>query len=322
MFTPALRRAVPALVLAAALAGCAGEAGSGGSIPQTASQAPFQRSARSMQHGLSPNHRGSWMSPEPASQSLLYVSDTFGKVVNVYTYPRLKYAGQLTGFAYPLGECSDKIGNVWIADAGGVVYEYAHGGTSPINTLKTWMYSPEGCAIEPKTGDLAVANGNVEVLVFQGGAGSPTAYRDFNFSQTVSLGYDGHGNLFVDGEDQSSSFHYAELPKGGEAFTDITLQGVPPLQGVGGVQWDGTYMAVGDSQQNIYRTQGANVVSTTTLSATCPFAFYIIPLKNVVIAPDQCSSNLVGVYAYPAGGSPTKVITTGMTTPYGAVLSR
>jgi hypothetical protein len=262
------------------------------------------------------------MKPEGLSQTLLYVSDTASHVVNVYTYPKLKSAGQLTGFAFPEGLCADKTGHVWVTDGGGAVYEYAHGGTTPINTLTSGMYVPNGCAINPKNGDLAVANGNVQVLVFQGGLGAPTAYRDFNFSRTTSLGYDNKNNLFVDGLDQSTFFHYAELPAGGEAFTDITLNGFPATQGAGGVQWDGTSMVVGDSAQTLYRTAGSNVIGTTVLTALCPFAFYIVPSTGTVIAPDQCGTNQVGVYPYPAGGSPTKAITSGLFTPYGAVLSR
>jgi len=311
MFASPYRGCLAALTLAAGIAGCAGhETGSSGPIPVAIQPAVHQ------------NHRGSWMKTEGKSQTLLYISDTVNHDVNVYTYPGLKYAGQLTGFSFPEGECADKAGNVWITDGGGAVYEYAHGGTNPIATLTSNMYVPQGCAVDPKTGNLAVANGNVEVLVFQGGTGFLTIYRDFNYSQTTSLAYDDHSNLFAVGSDQSTFFHYAELPAGGEAFTDITLNGFPTMQGSGGVQWDGTYMVVGDSQQTLYRVQGSNVVGATALTATCAFAFDIIASKGTVIAPDQCGSNLVGVYPYPAGGSPIKAVTSGMTTPFGVALSK
>ena len=77
------------------------------------------------------------------------------------------------------------------------------------------------------------------------------------------LGYDKTGNLFVDGYDSSYKFHYAELPAGGSSFTDITLSQTPV--GSGNVQWDGKYMAVGDTASTIYQTQGGTVVSSTTL---------------------------------------------------------
>jgi hypothetical protein len=324
MFAPRYRHGIPAIALIAGLAGCTGQqAEPGGLVPQAAGPASPTTPAKSSPPRLNRSRDKSWMMANPMSTSLLYVTDTFAKVVDVYTYPGLKSAGQLTGFTFPQGECTDKTGDVYITDAGGVVYEYAHGGTSPINTITTWMYQPDGCAIDPKNDDLAVANGNVQVIVFpNGGTGSPTAYRDFNFTQTNALGYDNHDNLFVDGYDYSHMFHYAELPKGAEAFTDITLNGANFGGGAGSVQWDGTYMTVGDSQQTIYRIQGSNVVGATMLLGTqCVFAYYIVPSKHNVIAPDQCGTNLVGVYPYPGDGFPIKAITSGLQTPYAAVLS-
>jgi len=306
-------RAIAALAAIAAISGCAGEQTALNSIPKAAVKAPA-------------NHPASWMKPQPAGQALLYVSDFFANTVNVYTYPALKPAGQLTGFHNPTGECTDKASNVWIADAGdGTVYEYAHGGTSPVHTL-TGMFHPQACAINPKTGDLAVANGNVEVYEFPGGAGSPNVYRDFSFSQTYALGYDNHENLFVDGLDTIGNFHYAELPKGAEAFTDIALNGFPVIQSAGGVQWDGAYMAVGDGIDYIYRVDSShNVVGATLLSnAQCTFSFYIKPRKGLgtwVVAPDQCGQNLVGVYQYPSGGTPYAALQSGLQAPWGVAVS-
>lgn len=308
-------RAVLALAAVAVVSACAGQQPAMNSIPNTATKA------------ATPSHRASWMKPQPAGQALLYVSDFFGHAVDVFTYPGLSSAGQLTGFQNPTGECTDTAGNVWIADEGsGAIYEYAHGGTTPIHT-QTGMFHPQGCAINPKTGDLAVANGNVEVFVFSGGTGSPTVYRDFNFNQTSSLGYDNHGNLFVDGLDTIGNFHYAKLPKGAEAFTDITLNGFPVIQSAGDVQWDGTYMAVGDGVDYIYRVDSSNNVVGATLltNAQCNTSFYIKPRKFIgswVVAPDQCGQNLVGVYAYPAGGSPSKSIQSGLVAPWGVAVSR
>jgi hypothetical protein len=322
MFASPCQRWAPAVALIAGLAGCAGQQSApSGPLPQTAGSALSRFATRPAKL----DHHASWMKPNLLTTSLLYVSDTFPKVVNVYTYPTLKYVGRLTGFQYPLGECADRVGNVWITDGGGYVYKYAHGGTNPIETLYSDMDLPTGCAVDPRTGDLAVANGNAQVLVFHTGSSSPTVYTDSNFSQTSSLSYDNRDDLFVDGTDSSNMFHYAELPFGSQTFTDINLNygNFPMIQSPGGVKWDGTHMAVGDSQWTIYQIQGSNVVSTTTLSATCVFTFDIVRSRRApLVAPDQCSGNLVGTYAYPAGGSPIKVITSGLTTPYGAAVSR
>jgi hypothetical protein len=337
MFASPYRRWTPALALAAGLAGCAGQqTGPGQPLPQTGASQPLPHTASSMLARFSANpaqfgarhqnHRGSWIKPEGRPFPLLYVSDSFAHAVDVYTYPNLKYVGQLTGFGFPMGECTDKAGNVWITDASGAVYKYAHGGTNPIETLLNDMDHPNGCAVDPRNGDLAVGNGNAQVLVFHTGSSSPTVYTDSNFSQTMFLSYDNQDNLFVDGTDTSNIFHYAELPAGSQTFSDINLNygTFPMIQSPGGVKWDGTYMAVGDSQWTIYQTQGSNVISTTTLSATCVFTFDIFRSRRApLVAPDQCTGGgVVGTYAYPAGGSPIKLITSGLITPYGAAVSR
>ena len=309
-----------ALTVAAGMAGCAGPQTAGNALTPGAGPASAPLSDASAQPGAArPNRHKSWMKPGAASQKLLYVSDLFAGVVNVYTYPGLTYAGQLTGFTFPTGECTDRAGNVWITDQASAVYEYLHGGTTPVSVLTSGMNAPEGCAIDLKTGNLAVSNGNDQVSVFHNATGTPTTYSDANFSRTTFLGYDNQGNLFVDGDDNSLLFHFAELPAGSSTFTDITLTTTPSV--AGNVQWDGSYMTVGDQGSTIYRTQGSNVISTTTLSTSCLGQFYIVTSKRKIIAPDPCSVN-VDTYAYPAGGSAIKAITGGLTHPSGTVLSQ
>jgi glucose/arabinose dehydrogenase len=265
------------------------------------------------------SHGKSWMDPAAKSNKLLYISDFGGPDVEVFTYPYLRLAGVLTGFTEPRGECTDPSGYVWIVDqAKGEVFEYAHGGTTPVNVLST--PDPWGCATNPTNGDLAVSYASAgQIEIFHNAAGSGTVVTDPNFAGTLFLGYDKAGNLFVDGYDSSSKFHYAELPAGGSSFTDITLSQTPG--GEGNVQWDGKYMAVGDTGSTIYQTQGATVVSSTTLGNRCVEQFFIVPSKKKVIAPDACDAN-AGVFAYPAGGSPLQTISGGLFIPEGAVLSQ
>jgi glucose/arabinose dehydrogenase len=265
------------------------------------------------------SHGKSWMDPAAKSNKLLYISDFGGPDVEVFTYPYLRLAGVLTGFTEPRGECTDPSGYVWIVDqAKGEVFEYAHGGTTPVNVLST--PDPWGCATNPTNGDLAVSYASAgQIEIFHNAAGSGTVVTDPNFAGTLFLGYDKAGNLFVDGYDSSRKFHYAELPAGGSSFTDITLSQTPG--GEGNVQWDGKYMAVGDTGSTIYQTQGATVVSSTTLGNRCVEQFFIVPSKKKVIAPDACDAN-AGVFAYPAGGSPLQTISGGLFIPEGAVLSQ
>src|SRR5580700_6686174 len=134
------------LVAIAAFAGC-GE-------PQTPIATASQQNAPIARESA---HGRSWMLPEAKSEDLLYVSNVY--TITVYSYPKGKLVGTLNNFEKPYGECVDAKGNVWITDSSfGKIYEYAHGGTKPIHTVKDPEYVPYGCAVDPTTGDLAVAN--------------------------------------------------------------------------------------------------------------------------------------------------------------------
>jgi hypothetical protein len=70
-----------------------------------------------------------------------------------------KLMGQITGFNEPYGMCADKSGNVYVTNMQAQnILEYAHGGTTAINTITDTYGDPGGCSINPKTGDLAVTN--------------------------------------------------------------------------------------------------------------------------------------------------------------------
>ncbi|MGB6601885.1 MAG: hypothetical protein WBE77_12470, partial [Candidatus Cybelea sp.] len=77
-------------------------------------------------------------------------------------------------------------------------------------------------------------------------------YTDVQINDMWFCGYDSEGNLFVDGDFDSGTPVFAELPRGAKTFTDLTLDrkfGTP-----GPMQWDGTYLAIGDQNATtIYR---------------------------------------------------------------------
>lgn len=298
-----------AVVLTACTAGIRTQPAAGAAAtPGAPAVAPANRQKRS------------WIKPGVASQKLLYVTDVVTDTVAIYTYPGLTYAGELTGFSTPNGTCADRAGNVWIVDGfAGKIFEYAHAGTSPVNTLNTGQF-PAACAINRKTGDLAITmsvSGAARVAVFRDAAGSPTMYADSAFYSVLYLGFDGGGNLYVDGVDPSFNIHLAELPAGSSTFTDFS-PGIPGLPG--DVKWDGTYVAVGNQEGVIYQTQGGTVVGSTVLSSGCSGGFDILPGYKKIVAPDPCGAN-ADVYSYPGGGSPTKNISGGLTEPVDAVLS-
>jgi hypothetical protein len=310
--------------LAAVLAGCSSASLPGTSAASVAQQASHVQTAT----------RGSWMSPQAKKQSLIYVSSVLTNDVYVYSYSSQQLVGTLTGFNTPYGLCSDKAGNVWIAnDGGSQMVEYAHGGTSSISTLSDASEYPEGCAVDPATGNLAVANfssntGGGNVVVYAGAQGSPQAYSDPSIVNYRFCGYDAKGNLFVDGVNGSSAFVLAELPKGSSTFKNIAID--QSIEWPGGVQWDGKHVAIGDTDAvTVYRvdtTNGKVLGSTKLEGANYVDQFWINGSASTrkkakrarVLAPSQSGGSLA-LYKYPAGGS--AVWSVSVQEPFGVTVS-
>jgi hypothetical protein len=308
--------AIGLLTIAALIAGCSG--------PQSP---PLNAPAI----GATAKRAQSWIEPTAKKQSLLYVSSVLTGDVYVYSYATQQLVGTLTGFSTPYGLCADKAGNVWIVnDGASQVVEYAHGGTRPIATLSDSGEYPEGCSVDPTTGNLAVTNfysatGAGSVSIYAGAQGSPQIYSDPSMENYRFCGYDAHGNLFVDGVNSSSDFVLAELPAGGATFTNVNF--TQKIEWPGGVQWDGKHVAVGDTDTGtIYRTNAKGKVSGSTQLSGSDYVnqFWIISGAKKskgasVIAPSQ-DGGVVGIYKYPAGGSPSATIT--VSEPFGATVSK
>lgn len=295
------------------LSGCSGSETAGTGAPQL----------------LPPNARAradasrSWVAPEAAGENLLYVSNDAGSVF-MFSYPAGKLVGTLTGFDGPSGLCSDAKGNVFVTDTGlQQVIEYPHGSKKPLATLTDMGYYPNGCAVDPSTGDLAVANfakspsiGPGSIAIFKGAKGTPTNYSDPAFGEYFFCGYDDKGNLFVDGVNVGTTdSEFAELPNGAKSFTNIKLKrqiGYP-----GAVAWDGKQLALEDtSVDTVYRIKVAG--STGTIVGATRFKdsrsdliaqFSIV--GHTIVVPFgtlRRAVRSIGFWPYPAGGSPTKVI--------------
>src|SRR5580704_14935990 len=148
-----------AAISAALLAGC------GGGAPSVSAGAHALAMTNPM--GLVPvQHldRGrSWIRPDAGKQWLLYVSDASSGTIDVYNY-RVKAGklyGQITGLSFPYGQCVDRSGDVYVVDNNtSKIYEYAHGGTTPIATATDDYGSPIGCSVDSTTGNVAVGNFN------------------------------------------------------------------------------------------------------------------------------------------------------------------
>ncbi len=318
---------VASIVAAVVLSACS----SSTAVPRPPSAITIPSVSRDAQAGRPPAKGASWMRADTKRGALLYLADYVDSSVRVFTFPKGKLIGTLTGLNHPEGECVDAASNVWIANTGSSqIVEYAHGATKPSATLADPGYFPTGCAIDPKTGDLAVANvltnmhnlpGNV--ALYKNASGTPSYYdtRDAGFYSVYFIAYDGKGNLFFDGtngQPSDGSFIYGEVPKNSTNVKIVALD-APSIGFPGNVQWDGKHITVGDQDNAVvYQTKGSKVIGSTPLTGSTDVVGYAISGKTLV-GPDTANSD-AGFYSYPAGGSPQKTLG-GFSDPIGAAIS-
>jgi hypothetical protein len=326
-------------VVAAMLAGC------GGSQPPIGAPGAELRSApigsanrRSSGDFLYPAGAVPSMRTDYSGRNLIYASTLGNEPVYVYTYPDAKMIGILNGPVGPRGMCVDRASDIFIPFVyiPGGIYEFAHGGGTPIVYLGFPYDGENGCSIDPTTGNLAVVTGGdykpaLVVYHYKGlrGWGFAKSYTLPSMSNSAFCGYSNHGDLFVDGKDGSGAFALAELSKGSKTFATISVS--QSIKAPGQVQWDGTHLAIGDtgvSPSVIYQfdVSGsiAKKVGSTTLGDSAMVEQFWIQRGNV-IAPDpkrSCGSGQAGciaIYRYPAGGSAVKTIE--LTGAFGATVS-
>jgi hypothetical protein len=271
-------------------------------------------------------HGGSWMLPETKSGSLVYADSATTTDDYVFSYPNGKLVGTIVSDTLVQeGLCSDRKGNVFIVGLQstgtglGVINEYAHGATIPIQTLDEDGVWPYGCAVDPKTGDLAVASVNwvsasSYLDVYQNARGAPHEYYDPAIINYEFCGYDDNGNLFVDGTGAGSQIRFAELPRGGSSFVNFTLRKSIDIYHAAQVQWDGTHMTIEDSTKRaIYRLHfsgtAARVVGATHLRRWNVDALSWIQ-GDVALAPTGKRVPAIGIWQYPLGGRPIAKIAT------------
>lgn len=253
----------------------------------------------------------SWVATKTTSQNLLYISDLGANSVDIYPYPSGSLIGKLTGFGSVAGLCSDKAGDVFVVDEAGPVQVFAHGGTSPIRKL-TASGAPNGCSVDPVTGNLALTQLSAylygALAIYPKAKGAPKEIQNSDANSTYYCGYDNEGNLFVDGNDHYGKFVLWEMPKGKSTMNDLKF--TKTVTDIGGVAWDGSYVAVGDKGAGlIYRTKrGTGVVAqTVTLKdGTDVEQFWI--QGSTLVGPNAASPGDVFYYHYPGGGSPSKTL--------------
>ncbi len=269
-----------------------------------------------------------WNNESPIQKNraaLLYVVNDVDTVYVVnYATGQIRQVLTLAPYASGAGACSDASGHVFIIGDGGnsrtaivgEIYEYQHGGQNPIAVLNEPNVSPTGCAVDPVSGDLAVTNqassttGNV--AVYPPGQSTPKTYTDPSFSSYVGATYDNLGNLYIIGYDfsRSTSMLMAELPSGGSALTNITLN----RQILNGtcIQWDGTYLAVTKPAYDektsalVYRISVSGSSARVVRTVKFPDAKGFLAGEVSLITPRRIIFTLhgaqVGIFRYPAGG--------------------
>ncbi|HEY2476261.1 MAG TPA: hypothetical protein VGI19_15850 [Candidatus Cybelea sp.] len=237
--------------------------------------------------------------------------------VAIYTYPRGKRVGALTGFSNAVAVCTGTSGNVWVVDSKShrfsELLKYAHGGSKPIATLQLKGHGADACAVDPSTGNLAAGTLDSNVVVWIKGKGSPTLYSTRGFIKHVqTISYDGTGDLYMRSFKQGNSA--AWLPKGGSGVTRFSVTQV------GAYGWDGQHLVITGNEKNgiehlpLYKLQGGNgKIAGHVLLGGCQ-SFYNITRHFSVAGTelaftcglDETAS--LNYYKYPSGGNPIKSI--------------
>lgn len=256
--------------------------------------------------------------PHKASSSgndLLYVvSDTDEAYVINYATGKETQRLTLVPFSYGTGACSDRSGNVYITgyiDDNGYIYEFSHGGKSPITALDDTGNPLAGCAVDPATGNIAVA-GAAGVAIYPGSIqDKPKLYKLKGIGSFFLATYDNQDDLFVMAREKSGSVdELVELPSGRSKLINLPLnEELYPTA----LQWDGTYLALTEpagkkeTSPTVDRVQtsgsGAKVISSVTFKGIGGrFAGWVSLIVGKTIILNYHQWQRLGIGKYPAGG--------------------
>jgi hypothetical protein len=167
-------------------------------------------------------------------------------------------------------------------------------------------FYPNGCSVDPRTGNLAVTNksfdGPGSLAIYKHARGDAFFYYDVSALYEYDFcGYDNKSNLFVDGPGV-----LAELPKGDATFTTINVDKGSPG---GQVQWDGKHITfVAYDSSAIYRLNVSGSVGTVVgvthfigVGAQMTSSWL---QSTTALIPTGEKSERIGFWKYPTGGKP------------------
>jgi len=306
----------------------------GGSQPPIGAAGAMPQSHAIATHGA---HGKSWMLPEAKNSDLVYAASRAETLIYVYSYPGMKLVGQIPDTNGELGLCSDSAGNVFVTNSfTNTIDEYTHGGTNPIATFSEDPYkgaAPRGCAVDPSSGALAVANeaGSTQVAVFPQGSSAATYYSVDGITSSYFCVYDARGDLFVDGAPygSNSGFGLAELAAAQSTFSVLTID--KKVETPGALQWDGkhiTLASISNSDNLVYRVRvygsSAHVIGTTALQHAKHIGQSWF-LKNKILAPfaslHGSKASFIGSWPYPKGGAVKSLVEAPRVELYGLTVS-
>jgi len=283
-------------------------------------------------HHLRPaGHLKTWISPNVQdAPRLLFAADAGSGDVHILRMPDMAERGRITGFDTPLGECGDSNGNIYIADiTAGNVYKYSRAGLE-LEVFNDGPYGfPEGCAVNPTNGAVAIANafgptGNQgNVAVFSSPSGPVTMLQNPDQFYYSFVGYDPGGALWTTGYDASDAFILSGC--GASSCGTIPISG-GTIHEAGAVQWDrvrSTWLLFdpqcdGQDSACSYPVSGSGALGAATTYLTDEGTLICDLIQGVVAADhgnryaaggnvDTCggSKSEFNRWGYPAGGVPT-----------------
>jgi hypothetical protein len=264
------------------------------------------------------------------NNTLLYASSDDGTLVSIYTFPQGKLVMSFDPPGGAGGLCSDKKGDVFIAEPfERIIGEYPHGSAQPIATFEfkpNPYVTPNSCAFDDTTRELAVANQTGSVGVFNLGSGAVTMYTYAGIEKFFFCTYDAEGNLFASAQAFSGNSLILELSHGSSQLMPVRFPFTINTPVV--VQWDGTYLAVNNAFTSHHvkitrlavQNYRAKVKDTVILKGQPPYASEFWIQGDALFCPDQQSDNIAW-WKYPAGGKPEHTIRSGNSYNYGVTLS-
>ncbi|MGA7354144.1 MAG: hypothetical protein WA431_01280 [Candidatus Cybelea sp.] len=294
-------------------------------------------------------HLKTWISPNVQdAPRLLFAGDAGTGEVRILRMPDMAERGRITGLETPLGECGDSNGNIYIADeTAGNVYKYSRAGLE-LEVFNDGAYGfPEGCAVNPTNGAVAIANafgptgGQGNVAVFSSPSGPVTILQNPDQFYYTFVGYDPGGVLWATG--YTDTFSYILSGCGASSCSTIPISG-GTIHEAGAVQWDrvrGEWLVFdpqcdGQDSACSYPVSGSGALGSATTYLTDEGTLVCDMVQGIVAADhgnryaaggnlDDCggSKSEFNRWGYPAGGVPTNhtLPDLGFVEPSGAAIS-